>query len=282
MSTATYLAETGARLSAAAGHLGFAVGAPQGKGWVGLDQVIGTGLLDHLATDLRASEGRADVAGSYLGARVSGPVVSATVGALVTDRRCPDPAPSNVALHLHEEGWFDALAFLEARAAVLADDPAAGEAGTVVVPDPAALRMWWAERLTASVGPLLEAVRDRTPYGRRGLWGSVADRVGGTALAVARSTGRAGLAAWAEAAELLDALAAQVPVGLNRPHPLPVTAAGGDEAWFQVKGTCCLYYLTVADPDPCGDGYCTTCPFTDPDHRHRKLADWLAAPDAER
>lgn len=275
MSGATFLAGTGARLGDAAEHLGFTVGPPQGEGWVALDELVASGLVDRMAAELRSSEGRGDVAGSYLGSRVAGPLVGRTVGALALERRCPDPDPANVAVHLHDDGWFDDFAFLSPRAALLADDPAAGEPGTVVVPDPAALRGWWAQRLTAAVGPLLDAVRARTPYGRRGLWGSVADRVGGAALTVARAMGQPGAAAWAEAVELLDALAGHAPVGLNRPGPLPVTTASGREAWFTVKGTCCLYYLTVADPDPCGDGYCSTCPFTDPDHRQRKLAAWL-------
>jgi len=271
----SFLAETGARLGAAAEHLGFGVGPSDGDGWVVLDDVVASGLLDRMAAGLLASEGRRDVAGSYLGSRVVAPVVDATVGALVTDARCADPAPANVAVHLHADGWFDRLHFLAPRAAVLSDDSAAGEPGTVVVPDPRALREWWAEQLSASLAPLLDAVRERLPYGRRGLWGAVADRVAAAALIVARSVERPGAVVWAEVVELLDALAAHAPVRLNRPSPFPVTAPSGREAWFQVKGTCCLYYLTVEDPDPCGDGYCSTCPFTEPGHRHRKLADWL-------
>jgi len=274
-SSVTFLAETGARLGAVAEHLGFSVGPRRGEGWVGLDGIVASGLLDRLAAGLLASEGRGDVAGSYLGSRLAGPVVDATVGALVTDARCPDPSPANVAVHLHADGWFDGVHFLEQRAAVLSDDAAARESGTVVLPDPRALRNWWAEHLSASVAPLLDAVRERLPYGRRGLWGAVADRVGGAALTVARSVGRPGAVVWAEVVELLDALAVHAPVGLNRPDPFPVTAPSGREAWFQVKGTCCLYYLTVEAPDPCGDGYCSTCPFTDPRHRYRQLAAWL-------
>ena len=168
MSGATFLAGTGARLGHAAEHLGFGVGPPEGEGWVALDELVTSGLVDRMAAELRSSEGRADVAGSYLGSRLAGPLVGRTVGALALERRCPDPDPSNVAVHLHDDGWFDDLAFLEPRAAVLADDPAAGEPGTVAVSDPAALRAWWAPRLAGAVGPLLDAVRGRTPYGRRG------------------------------------------------------------------------------------------------------------------
>ncbi|MGH9153615.1 MAG: IucA/IucC family C-terminal-domain containing protein [Acidimicrobiales bacterium] len=271
----SFLAETGARLGRAAGHLGFGVGPPAGSGWVRLDELVVSGLLDRVAEDLRARQGRGDVAGSYLGSHVAVPFVASTVAALVVDGRCPDPDPSNVSVHLHDAGWFDGVRFLEPRAAVLPDDPAAGQPGTVVVADAAALRQWWAEAITAALCPMLEAVRARLPYARRGLWGSVADRVAGVALTAGRGAGRPGAEGWAVATELLDALAAHAPVRLTRPSPLRVTSPTGREGWFPIRGTCCLYYLTVEGPDPCGDGYCTTCPFTDPDHRQRRLAAWL-------
>lgn len=272
----SFLAETGMRIGEVAEHLGFGAGPlPSGRGWARLDDAMASGLVERMAAGLVQSEGRRDVAGSYLGSRLAGPIVGRTVAGLLVDGRCPDPDPSNVAVHLHDDGWFDAVNFLGPRAAVLADDPAAGQPGTVVVPDPAALRDWWARVVTAAGGPLLEAVRQQLPYGRRGLWGSIADRVGGTALTVARASGRPGEAGWAAATELLDALAAYAPVPLTRPQPFPVSSAMGGDAMFSVKGTCCLYYLTVDSPDPCGEGYFTSCPFTDPDHRHRKLAAWL-------
>lgn len=268
------LAATGVALGDVAEHLGFSVGAPSGEGWVGLDDVVGSGLLDWLAADLVATEGRRDVAGSYLGGHLAGPVVSRTVAAIALHQRCPDPHPAGVAVHLHADGWFDQVAFRRPTVAVLPGDPAAGQPGTLVVADPAALRAWWAERTSAAVGPLLESVRHRLPYGRRGLWGAVADAVAGTMLTVARATGRPGGQAWGEASALLDAMAAWAPVPLTRPTPFRVSRSGSD-AWFTTKGTCCLYYRTVNAPDPCGEGYCSTCPLADPAHRRCKLAAWL-------
>lgn len=63
--------------------------------------------------------------------------------------------------------------------------------------------------------------------------------------------------------------------GAGAPHPAlpsPVRWSGG-QSLCSVKGTCCLYHRTVSDPDPGeGDGYCISCPFTEPAHRHRRWA----------
>lgn len=278
----TALADTGARLGAAAEHLGFAVAAPAGGGWVRLDTVVGSGLLDRMAADMVAIQGRRDVAGSYLGSHLVGPLVAATVGAVALDQRCPDPDPAGVAVHLHPDAWFDRLCFLRPRMAVLDHDGAAGQPDTVVLVDPAALRTWWAERLVAAIGPLLEAVAQRLGYARRGLWGAVTDRVAGVSMTVARARDRPGEQAWADTMSMLDALAEYAPVRLSRPSPFTVRTSAGGQAWFPVRGTCCLYYLTVDAPDPCGEGYCVTCPLTDPEHRHRKLAALLDDPRSAR
>lgn len=272
------LAETAGRVRALGRHLGFTVGMPEGRGWFVVSSVVEDGLVDRLAADLVGSVGRADVAGSYLGSHLTTPLVSRTVAAVTLDRRCPDPTAA--AVHLHADGWFDDVAFLGPAVAVLADDPAAGELHTVVVPDIGHLRAWWATRTAAAVAPLLEAVRARLPFGRRGLWGSVADAVAGTALAVTRAADAGSRTRWDDAVALLDALGAVAPVSLVRPTPFMVEWSGG-ETCMAVRGTCCLYFRTVAQPDPAGDGYCTSCPLVDDDHRHRRWASWLEDRGAE-
>lgn len=266
------LAETSGRVRALVEHLGFTVGTPEGPGWFVVSSIADDGFVERLAADLVASVGGADVAGSYLGSHLTAPVVSRSVAAVAVDRRCPDPAAASV--HLHSDGWFDDVAFVERAVAVLADDPCAGQTGTVVVPDMATLRAWWAARTAAVVSPLLKAVRAHLPFGRRGLWGSVADAVAGTSLAVARAAGADARTSWDDAAALLDALAAVAPVPLVRPTPFIVEWSGG-EACMAVRGTCCLYFRTVAEPDPSGEGFCTSCPFVDDDHRHRRWTSWL-------
>ncbi len=168
------LADTGAELSALAEHFGY-VTETEGRGWMSLHDVLAGDVVDHVAAELLAGEGRTDVAGSCLGSRLAGPLVTTTVAALAHARRCPDPHPAGVALHQHEDGWFDRVAFTSGRLAVLADDPAACSPGTVVVPDPSALGSWWARRTTSAVAPLLDAARARLATGRRGQWGALAD-----------------------------------------------------------------------------------------------------------
>lgn len=276
----TALAHTGAELGALAEHLGFGT-ETRGDGWLSLEEVLAGDTVERLASGLLTSDGRHDVAGSSLGSRLAGPVVMRTVAALVHARRCPDPSLGGVAVHLHPDGWFDQVAFTGGRLAVLPDDPAAGAPGTVVVPDHAALRWWWARRISDAVDPLIDAARSQLRYGHRGHWGAVADRVASTVLAVARDSGTDGSEAWDEAESLLDALGSCAPVPFTRPTPQPVTWCGG-ESWFTTKGTCCLYYRTVETPDAtCGEGYCSTCPLVDPGARQSRLAHWLENPEED-
>lgn len=44
---------------------------------------------------------------------------------------------------------------------------------------------------------------------------------------------------------------------------------------FAVRGTCCLYYRTVAHPDRDGHGYCNTCPLRTDASRLRRLRAYL-------
>lgn len=59
-------------------------------------------------------------------------------------------------------------------------------------------------------------------------------------------------------------------------RPFCVTWSGG-EACLAMRGTCCLYFRTVADPDPDGEGYCTSCPFVGEDRRRQRWSEWLEA-----
>jgi hypothetical protein len=265
------LAETGARLAAVDEHLGFVVGEPAGSSWVRLDDVVSSGLVDRYAEEVVAQEGRRDVAGSYLGARLVGPLGLRTAGAVCLDRRAPDPALGNVRVRRNAEAGFDGLAFVRPAMAVLPGDPAAasGDPGVVVVDDLEALVDWWAERLVAAAAPLVDAIRDRLPFGRRCLWGGLADRIAFPALALARrrgGSGSRGADAWAESTTLIDALARHAPMRFARPKPFVVDWSGG-QAWFSVKGTCCLRYRTAPEPDPHGADNCNSCPILDPCQR---------------
>ncbi len=261
---------TFARLRQLDEYLEAEVGPPEGAGWYSLDTVVSGGHLDSWLEDLaRDHDGQRDVAGAYLGSGLAGAVVTVPVSALVAERRVPH-LRAGLWLHRHNEGWFDRVAYTSTEVDVLADDPEAGHPHAVVVADQATLAERFAQCLVETLTPLLEAVRRRTPYGLRGLWGGVADEVTGTALRAARQTNTDGWAAWALSQAVLDHVAASQ-IHLRRPRPFPVSWSGG-EALFQVKGTCCLYYKTHDGPlDPDGDSYCTTCPFRDDDNRLSRL-----------
>lgn len=277
---ASGLGATGRRLGKLGDHLGFAVGEPPPEaGWHPLVPACSE-LVDRMAEVLVRGEGRRDVAGSCLAGHLSSPLVSRTVGAVVLDRRCPDPAGARA--HLHPEGWFDAVAFAPGAGAAVAGDAMGREPGVAVLPDVPALGAWWAERLAATVAPLLAAARSRFPFGVRGMWGAVADEVAATAAGVDRGRGGDGAAGCEEAERLLDALAERVPVPLERPSPVAVRWSGGT-SWLTIRGTCCLYYRTQGGSDrSTGDGFCATCPLVPGRARRRRLAAWLEQQGQDR
>lgn len=254
------LTETGSRLAEINKKFGFDTSVPpEETDWVCLGAAEESGFVEDLGARLLEVLGRPNVAGSYLGARLTDPLVSRTVAALLTDRRCPDPALRDVFVH-RRDVKIDRIAFT-GSVAVLGDDPRAGCPGVVVLEDLAALRAWWAERVVDAVDPLLNSVRRRFRFGLRGLWGAVAGRVGSTAVALDRGRGGSGETGWRAAELLLDALAAYAPVRIVRPTPLAVNWSGGTSC-FSVKGTCCLKYLVKPECDlATGSGFCSACPL---------------------
>jgi hypothetical protein len=264
------LADTAGRLSALDEYAGFEVLHTVGPGWLRLPDLD---LDEHLA-GLVALHGRRNVAGSMFGAQLAEVVIGPSVSALVLESRCPDPAADNLALRLAEEGHVARVAVLSPAMAVLPGDPAAAEPHSVVLPSPEAVHAWWAERVAATLGPLLAGVRARAPFSLRHLWGSVGDDVTGTAIRIAQLAGRDAGPAWQLAERLLDALAPHLPVRPARGIPFPVRYTGGQRL-FQVRGTCCLYYRSAEETGPPAERYCSTCPLRDDDSRLRHLREYL-------
>jgi hypothetical protein len=218
------LAQTAGRLAALDEYLAAEVTADPGGGdWYRLDAVVADGHLDRwLAALVAQKRGKGDLAGSYLGTWLAETVVTVPVAALVLEQRAPDVTAGNVLVHRHSEGWFDRIALGSPVVGLLPGDPHAGHPDAVVLDDEAALWDWYAVRLLATLGPLLGAVRARTPYGLRGLWGAVADGLCGTALRVARLAGDDGRAAWRVGEALADHVARRIPQLRTRPRPFPV------------------------------------------------------------
>lgn len=247
------------------------LGEPAGHRWLALDALADDGLDLVLAGAEPRAGGARDYLGASVAAMLADTVVTAGWPALLTERRLPDLRPANLAAHRHEtEGWFDRITLRQPTFTALPDDPAAGHPHVTVVGDVGDLHRRFAHRLATAVAPWFDAVRRRVPFGRRGMWGQVADDLCGTALWTARRAGLSQHAAWEESHAVVNLIADVVPELKVRPRLFPVRWSGG-ETLFQVKGTCCLWYKTQPAPDPCGDGYCTTCPFRDDDARRSRL-----------
>jgi hypothetical protein len=260
-----------------------------GPGWVHLaERLDDAGGLDAwYRTELEATaRGHADLAGALIVYRLAGALAELVVGPLLDQRRCVPLTPAAVWLRFGDAARLDELSVSAATVAVLAGDPAAGEAGTVVVADEAALRRVAVDGLVAVYEPLAAAVRARAPFGLRGMWGTLADHVAEVAVRRARERGRDAAAAWAAADTLVAELAAREPLLRARPRREVVT---GDPSTgtFVAKGTCCLIYKAAAAPGAARTGApsarqlidtaaCTSCPLRAPDDRHARFAAYLS------
>ncbi|MGQ0615965.1 MAG: hypothetical protein ACT4PW_03075 [Acidimicrobiia bacterium] len=270
------LAGTVARVGAVYGEdARLCLGIDGGSRWLRLDAVLAGGL-DTLFADVEADAGgRRDYAGAAVAAGLADALVTAGWPALLLDRRLPDVRPVNVAVRRHEdEAWFDRVALLTPGCFALPGDPEAGYSDVAVVGTVADLHERFAAQLVDAVGPWFAAVRARAPFGRRGMWGQLADAVCATALGTARHAGTDQRAAWDEAQDVLDHVAARVPELRVRPQPFPVRWSGG-EALFQVKGTCCLWYVCEKAAEYGDDAYCSSCPLRDDGSRRSRLTAWL-------
>ena len=122
---------------------------------------------------------------------------------------------------------------------------------------------------------LVEQASAELPIGRTAVWGGLADAITAFALMFSRQSGRDQQDDWRRCEVLLDGLAHHAPLRV-RPTPLHVEWSRGPSL-YPVRGTCCLHYRTCDDPDPDGEGYCTTCPLRTADSRIRRLRHHLEA-----
>jgi hypothetical protein len=251
---------------------------PGGQDWFPVSRIIeDPKLVGSWIDALLAGEanGRRDVAGSYLSGWFGGMLASTAACSLILQGRTWPLYAAGVALHRHPDGWFDRLALRSPAVLVLAGDPADGHPDARVFDDVDQLRSRLAEEIMRLVEPLFVSIRAATRYPLRSMWGSLADGIVGQALWTVRSSGDSGRVAWSEATDLLDQLAGRVPLLKTRPTPVPVDWSNGS-AYLWVKGTCCLYFKAYeGKPDPCGEGYCNSCPFRQDASRLRRWAAWL-------
>lgn len=238
-------------------------GAPTaGTRWLTIDELTGDDgvLLDRLlARPVGPWSSRVDVAGSWLLLSATSVVARPLVAAFVTEGRVPDLAAANLALHLHEQGWFDELALRSPAMSVLPGDPAVGQPWVTVVGDVELLRQRLAGDLVAHLRPLVEALRPRTRRGARALWGMVADACAYAVINVTQTLHRPAI--WpAEAAALLAA----APALRVTPRALAVEHAGAEHLFLR-RASCCFAYRAV------GYDYCATCPLLSEAEQERRL-----------
>lgn len=233
--------------------------------WVNVAEVSTTSYIaSQLGERAEQFGGQRAVAAAYLAMRLSSAVVSPLVGIYLLERRVPIVDPTTARVRIDGDLEFDRLALGTTEFAAVDTDPATNhpDATTLGVGDLAELL---AETLDRLLRTYLDGVRALAPFGRRGLWGLVADSVGGSALAAARETGTDHHPMWLTAQDILDRLQATGAAVENRPRPMVVHWQGRSFP-FNIRGTCCLRYR-VDDPgahhDPEFGAYCHSCPLVD-------------------
>lgn len=233
------------------------LGRPDGDGWWSLADLAALPArvwFDDLLAGV--AKGHRDVAGAYLAGYLVETVVGPTAGAAIHDDATWPVRPEIFHIHHHPDGYFDAVA-------IEADDVWSGDD---LLDDVAA-------GMVAIARPWFDAVRALAPYGRFGMWGSLADGVGSAAVQPFRTDAAAARAAWARAQRLLDSIAIREP-GLRVRPPLRTISWSGGEACASAQGTCCLYYK-VHDPADGPDAYCTGCPLRPDGEGAARYAAWL-------
>jgi hypothetical protein len=194
-------------------------------------------------------------------------VTRAAIACLVGARRVPDLTSSNTMLLFDGAGRPSGSALVATRfAAVAGDDDAAADPRAEILPDDDALFAWTRARLfDGHLGPLVEALHDLAPVGRRLLWGNVAAATAG---------GFAALSALPvrpfdpehllpEAIRLLDAPGSPTE-GLA--ELFPVAHQGGTRLFVR-RQTCCLRYR-LPDAPP----ICLSCRLLPEPERRRRIA----------
>lgn len=274
------LAETLARLDADHEYCNFGMGRPDASGWTRLadltaDDALLAKWFDALLAAHDTAGGERDVAGSFLAGWIAEIVVDPVVASLHAEQRAWPLAPAGLWVHRDAAGWFDGLRVEAPLVYVVDGDPHAGHEDTVVVDSLAELHALVAAEATAVLDPIFAAVRRLAPFGRRGMWGGVADAIASSAVAAALRHRASTNLAFDDAAEFIAALAARAPLLRVRPTKLEVARPDGTGTVVARRGTCCLYYKIEPGADPAGEGYCTSCPLLEPASQQQRFATWL-------
>jgi hypothetical protein len=224
-----------------------------GAGWVGTAELVRgeAALREMVAHDAAlglADYGeplRPDVAAGFSLHRYTWPVSLAFTLPWFLERRVPRLPVDRMAVNRSA----GEVAVRPAEFACLPDDPAAGTAGTRVVPDAPALRAELRAALTEHLTPVLAAFRPLVRRGPRTLWGIATDDVIEGLWYLGGLLGEEDRAA-AEVSELLPGPGDAPFVG--GADFRPAESAGATRT--RTRASCCLFY-TVRPEETCA-----TCP----------------------
>lgn len=266
-------AATAQRIGTLAGDLEFTVGLPQESGWVRLRDLADPARLAEWESDLEERLGDRRAARFFVANDVACSAARIWALPVMAEARLPLAGLEDTAVFRSAEHRLTGIAASGDSMAVLAGDPAAPMPGVTALADRDHMFELLADRL-AAIEAIFAALRSIGHIGLPAIWGGLADNIGSNALRLARLTGRRREDAWAEAGEIIEKLAARQPKLRQRPRPYPVSYSKGQEL-FMVRATCCLYYRTVAEADPDGDGYCGTCPLRTDSSRTRRVRAYL-------
>lgn len=269
-----------ARLDAADEDYCYVAGDPReadGAGWCRLDEALHDGsFLDQWYRAILAGEakGRRNVAGALLAAYLTDAITQTAFKAFTTEARIWPLHAEVLSVRFRPDGWFDGIAVRTTRIRVLPGDRDAGDPDVEVVEDDATLREIVADELVALAAPIFAAVRQRAPFGMPGMWGNFVDGIAAGVLWQGREPRPRGdtRAAYAIAAEVIDAIADRVPLIRARPRLDRIDWSGGT-VWMAAKTACCLLYHTHHRPP--ADAYCANCPLRSDDSRRATWASWL-------
>lgn len=235
--------------------------------------VDGPGLLQKVRAFGRAAgTDETAVAASLLLQAWAVSVTRAAIASLVGARRVPDLAASNTVLSVDREGRPVGASLLTPRFAALAgDEEAATAPGAVLVNDDEALFAWARARLfDGHLGPLVEAIHEIAPVGRRLLWGNVAAAAAGGFAVLSNQApyGREPDRLIGDAQRLLDSPDSPT-WGLAEVFGVP---HDGGTRLFVRRQTCCLRYRLPDAPPTC-----LSCRLVPESERRHRIAARLQA-----
>jgi ferric iron reductase protein FhuF len=208
--------------------------------------------------------------GSVLLQSYQWPLLGASLGAYLADRRVPDLSLDNVQFFLGETGAFRGIAFMKACFVALPDDPAAWHPDARVLASRDLLRSYLRAGIESHLAWVIERLCERLGCNHRALWLCAADRC-------------AGAVSW-----LMQEQREQRPLGdiqdevdslvhvpgspmANRKTGVCQRVIDDASYIFLERATCCYWYRTD------GGDYCSTCPRLSKRERDERQLRYLVA-----